>query len=103
MQGLPNKEHKVGVELFGAECACISAFNRDSSNNEFQGLLLKRILDNSKSYSLLLPANSNLDSREIVIKGANSERTVMLGRTLEKTSCFSHVEVIKIFSKSDNN
>jgi len=103
MQGLPNKEHKVGVELFGAECACISAHNKNSSHLEYKGLLLKRIFENSKSYSLLIPSNSNLDSREIVIKGANSERTVMLGRTLEKTSCFSHIEVIKIFSKNDNN
>ena len=99
MQGLPNKEHKIGVELFGAECACISAHNKNTSHMEYQGLLLKRIFENSKSYSLLLPANSNLDSREIIIKGSNSERTVMLGRILEKTSCFSHVEVIKIFGK----
>ncbi len=101
MQGLPNKEHKVGVELFGAECACISACNKNSSQHEYQGLLLKRILKNSKSYSLLLPSNTNLDSREIVIKGSNSERTVMLGRVLEKTSCFTHIEVIKIFSKEN--
>ena len=103
MQGLPNKEHKVGVELFGAECACITALNKDNSHLEYQGLLLKRIFENSRSYSLLIPANSNLDSREIIIKGANSQRTVMLGRVLEKTSCFSHIEVIKIFSKDDNN
>ncbi|MFK7794394.1 MAG: hypothetical protein AB8B89_03520 [Gammaproteobacteria bacterium] len=99
MQGLPNKEHKVGVELFGAECACVTAYNKNNSHLEYQGLLLKRIFENSKSYSLLLPTNSNLDSREISIKGSNSERTVMLGRTLEKTSCFSHIEVVKIFSK----
>ena len=98
MQGLPNKEHKVGVELFGAECACITAYNKNNTHLEHQGLLLKRILENSKSYSLLLPSNTNLDSREIVIRGSNSKRTVMLGRTLEKTSCFSHIEVIKIFS-----
>ena len=99
MQGLPNKEHKVGVELFGAECACITAYNKNNTHLEYQGLLLKRIFDNSKSYSLLLPPNSNLDSREINIKGPKSERTVMLGRTLEKTSCFSQIEVIKIFNK----
>ncbi len=99
MQGLPNKEHKVGVELFGAECACVTAYNKNNTHLEYQGLLLKRIFENSKSYSLLLPSNSNLDSREINIKGSNSQRTVMLGRTLEKTSCFSHIEVIKIFSK----
>jgi len=98
MQGLPNKEHKVGVELFGAECACITAYNKNNTHLEYQGLLLKRIFENSKSYSILLPSNSNLDSREIIIKGTNSQRTVMLGRTLEKTSCFSHIEVIKIFS-----
>lgn len=101
MQGLPNKEHKVGVELFGAECACVTAYNKNNTHLEYQGLLLKRIFENSKSYSLLLPSNSNLDSREINIKGPNSQRTVMLGRTLEKTSCFSHIEVIKIFSKEE--
>ncbi|MFK8028043.1 MAG: hypothetical protein AB8C40_08285 [Gammaproteobacteria bacterium] len=99
MQGLPNKEHKVGVELFGAECACITAYNKNNTHQEYQGLLLKRIFEKSKSYSLLLPSNSNLDSREINIKGSSSQRTVMLGRTLEKTSCFSHIEVIKIFSQ----
>ncbi|MDW3095171.1 MAG: hypothetical protein R8G33_05835 [Gammaproteobacteria bacterium] len=98
MQGLPNKEHKVGVELFGAECACITAYNKNNTHLEHEGLLLKRIFENSKSYSLLLPSNTNLDSREIVIRGSNSKRAVMLGRTLEKTSCFSHIEVIKIFS-----
>jgi hypothetical protein len=98
MQGLPSKEYKVGVELFGAECACITAYNDNNTHLEYQGLLLKKIFENSKSYSLLLPSNSNLDSREINIKGPNSQRTVMLGRTLEKTSCFSHIEVIKIFS-----
>lgn len=103
MQGLANKEHKVGVELFGAECACIIACNKNSAHQEYQGLLLKRILKNSKGYSLLLPANSNLDSREIVIKGPSSERTVMLGRVLEKTSCFSHTEVIKIFNKQNSD
>ena len=102
MQGLANKEHKVGVELFGAECACITANNKNSSHIEYQGLLLKRIFENSKSYSLLLPSSSSLDSREIIIKGSNSERTVMLGRILEKTSSFSHIEVIKIFSKDKN-
>ena len=99
MQGLPNKEHKVGVELFGAECACITAYNKNNTHLEYHGLLLKRIFENSKSYSLLLPSNSSLDSREINIKGTSSQRTVMLGRTLEKTSCFSHIEVIKIFGK----
>ena len=103
MQGLPNKEHKVGIELFGAECACISTYDKNNSHIEHHGLLLKRIFENSKSYSLLLPSNSNFDSREIVIKGSNSERTVMLGRILEKTSCFTHIEVIKIFSKNNNN
>lgn len=103
MQGLANKEHKVGVELFGAECACITASNKNNTHLEYQGLLLKRIFENSKSYSLLLPSNSSLDSREIIIKGSNSERTVMLGRVLEKTSSFSHIEVIKIFSKDNNN
>ena len=98
MQGLPNKEHKVGVELFGAECACVTAYNKNNTHQEHQGLLLKRIFESSKSYSLLLPSNSNLDSREIIIKGSNSQRTVMIGRTLENTSCFSHIEVIKIFN-----
>ncbi len=103
MQGLPNKEHKVGVELFGAECACVSAFNKNASHQEYDGLLLKRIFENSKSYSLLLPAKADLDSREIIIKGTNSQRTIMLGRVLEKTSCFSHIEVIKIFSKKEES
>ncbi len=103
MQGLPNKEHKVGVELFGAECACVTAFNKNTSHQEHDGLLLKRIFENSKSYSLLLPAKADLDSREIIIKGTNSQRTVMLGRVLEKTSCFTHIEVIKIFSKKEEN
>ena len=102
MQGLPNKEHKVGVELFGAECACVTAFNKNNTHLEYQGLLLKRILEKSKSYSLLLPSNSQLDSREISIKGSNSKRTVMLGRTLEKTSCFTHIEVVKIYSKEQS-
>ncbi len=103
MQGLPNKEHKVGIELFGADCTNITAFNKNNTHLELQGLLLKRILGNSKSYSLLLPSNSDLDSREIILKGSSSQRTVMLGRTLEKTSCFSHMEVIKIFEKKENN
>lgn len=102
MQGLPNKEHKVGVELFGAECACITVYKKDNTQLECQGLLLKRIFEDGKSYSLLLPPNTNLDSREISIKGPTSQRSVMLGRTLEKTSCFSHIEVIKIFSKEQS-
>ena len=103
MQGLRNQEHKIGVELFGAECACITAHNKNNSRNEYHGLLLKRIIKNSKSYSLLLPVKSDLDSREIIIKGTSSQRTVMLGRTLEKTSCFTHIEVIKIFSKQQES
>ena len=70
MQGLPNKEHKIGVELFGAECVSISAYNKNNSNVEHNGLLLKRIHENNKNYSLLLPINTNLDSREIIIKGS---------------------------------
>lgn len=102
MQGLPNKEHKIGVELFGAECACITVHNRENSQDEHQGLLLKKISENNKVYSLILPSKTSLDSREITIKGANSQRTIMLGRTLESTSCFTHIEVLKIFSKSNS-
>ena len=97
MQGLPNQGHKVGVELFGAECSCITASNKENSHQEYPGLLLKRAYQEKKSYSLILPANKQFDAREIILKGANSQRTVMLGRTLEKTSSFIHVEIVKIF------
>ena len=98
MQGLRNQEHKIGVELFGAECGCISAYDKDNSHNEYQGLLLKRTLKDTKGYSVLLPARIDLDSEEIIIRGNTNERTVKLGRALEKTSCFTHIEVTKIFS-----
>ena len=97
MQGLPNQGHKVGIELFGAECSCITACHKENSHQEFPGLLLKRAYQEKKSYSLILPANKQFDAREIILKGANSQRTVMLGRTLEKTSSFIHVEIVKIF------
>ena len=97
MQGLPNQGHKVGIELFGAECSCITASLKENSHQEYPGLLLKRAYQEKKSYSLILPANKHFDAREIILKGANSQRTVMLGRTLEKTSSFIHVEIIKIF------
>ena len=99
MQGLPNQGHKVGVELFGAECSCITASHKENSHQEFPGLLLKRAFQEKKSYSLILPANKQFDAREIILNGANSQRTVMLGRTLEKTSSFIHVEIVKIFRK----
>ena len=99
MQGLPNQGHKVGIELFGAECSCITASHKENSHQEYPGLLLKRAYQEKKSYSLILPANKQFDAREIILKGANSQRTVMLGRTLEKTSSFIHVEIIKIFRK----
>ena len=102
MQGLPNRGHKVGIELFGAECSCITASHKDNSHQEYPGLLLKRAYQEKKSYSLILPANKQFDAREIILKGANSQRTVMLGRTLEKTSSFVHVEIIKIFRKEDS-
>lgn len=97
MQGLPNQGHKVGIELFGAECSCITASHKENSHQEYPGLLLKRAYQEKKSYSLILPANKQFDAREIILKGANSQRTVMLGRTLEKTSSFIHVEIVKIF------
>ena len=99
MQGLPNQVHKVGIELFGAECASIHASNKGSNQEEWPGLLLKQIYNTRKSYSLILPAKYNLDGQEVFLRGARSTRTVMLGKTLEKTSCFIHIEIVKIFSK----
>ncbi len=101
MQGIPSQGHKVGIELFGADCSCITASNKENSNQEFPGLLLKRVYQDKKSYSLILPSNKSFDTREIILRGANSQRTVMLGRNLEKTSSFMHVEIIKIFKNEE--
>ena len=42
MQGLPNKEHKVGVELFGADCVSITAFDKNNTHLELQGSVAKK-------------------------------------------------------------
>ena len=96
MQSTPQQSNRLGVELFGAECAFITAQSKNKNSTEYQCLLLKRIENHEKKFSLLAPSRVSFDSNDIVLYGKKSERKAILGQTLEKTSSFTHLEILEI-------
>ena len=99
MQSTPRESSRIGVELFGAECALIGAQCKKGNTTEYQGLLLKKIIDEQKIFSLLVPNRANFETNDIELHGKKSERNAILGQTLEKTSSFTHFEIIEISNR----
>ena len=100
MQSTPRESSRIGVELFGAECALISAQCKNDNAAQYKGLLLKRIQDNQRKFSLLVPTRVSFETNDIVLYGKKSERNTILGQTLEKTSSFTHFEIIEISNRN---
>ncbi|MEM8843420.1 MAG: hypothetical protein AAGB35_00065 [Pseudomonadota bacterium] len=100
MQCDPQHSNRIGVELFGAECAFITIHTNNNDSTKYHGLLLKKIEDNEKKFSLLVPTRVSFDSNDIVIRGKKSERSAILGQTLEKTSSFTHFEILEIATQN---
>ncbi|MEM7304494.1 MAG: hypothetical protein AAF372_03080, partial [Pseudomonadota bacterium] len=101
MQSTPRESSRIGVELFGAECALITAQCKKDSSSEYQGLLLKKIEDEQKKFSLLVPTRVSFDTNDIMLVGKTSERGAILGQTLEKTSSFTHFEILEIANRNN--
>ena len=99
MQSSPRESSRIGVELFGAECALITAQCKEENSAEYQGLLLKKIIDQKKKFSLLVPTRVSFDTNDILLHGKKSQRNAILGQTLEKTSSFTHFEIIEISNR----